>query len=144
MRRNVLNVAYHIDQYTKIISELKAEVERLKHVVAGQERQLERPRTAPAPSAAASRSLHHTQEDEEVARAREMEESRELQRVQDYRKEMLANFNRRMQIRKELIDVDDVAIQADILVTRQELTISRSVAARGRVAVRLGPEYLCR
>lgn len=102
--RNVLNVSYHIAQYTQIISDLRAEIDGLKEQLAG-----------------SGEGEGEGMERNTVSPSQAMEKE-EMQRLRD---EIISNFHERMQLRRSLIDLEDLALQNAIEINKRHIEISK-------------------
>ncbi|KAK6301674.1 kinesin-like protein KIF19 [Coregonus clupeaformis] len=118
VKRNLLNVSYHIAQYTNIISDLRSEIQRLKKKIADQSgRQLNLDR-ADIRHVQAEVQAHSTQ----ASRA-EMDQLRE---------QLLEAFRSQMEIRKSLMELDNSNMEIQMDTSKHLLTIADWEQERSR------------
>ncbi|KAL7869394.1 hypothetical protein AOLI_G00133820 [Acnodon oligacanthus] len=130
VKRNLLNVSYHIAQYTSIISDLRSEIQRLKKKIAEQaSRQTNPDRTdirhvqdtgslSPPSGGVAEVKAHSTQQ----SRA-EMDQLRE---------QLIEAFRQQMEIRKRLMELDNTNMEIQIDTSKHLLTIADWEQERSR------------
>eukprot|EP00741_Cyanophora_paradoxa_P008425 tig00001310_g8152.t1 len=87
VQRNVMNVTYHISQYTRIIADLRSEISQLKGRLASA-------RAEDGGGAGEQR--------------RPLTDDAERREVQRLRQDIVLNFQERMQLRRSLIDLEDL------------------------------------
>uniref|UniRef100_A0A8C8CCM1 Kinesin-like protein n=1 Tax=Oncorhynchus tshawytscha TaxID=74940 RepID=A0A8C8CCM1_ONCTS len=118
VKRNLLNVSYHIAQYTNIISDLRSEIQRLKKKIADQAgRQLNLDR-ADIRHVQAEVQAHSTQ----ASRA-EMDQLRE---------QLLEAFRSQMEIRRSLMELDNSNMEIQMDTSKHLLTIADWEQERSR------------
>uniref|UniRef100_A0A8C1P9Y9 Kinesin-like protein n=1 Tax=Cyprinus carpio TaxID=7962 RepID=A0A8C1P9Y9_CYPCA len=107
VKRNLLNVSYHVAQYTSIISDLRSEIQRLKKKIADQaSRQLNPDRT----------DIRHVQAEVQAHSTRaEMDQLRE---------QLIDAFRQQMDIRKRLMELDNSNMEIQIDTSKHLLTIA--------------------
>uniref|UniRef100_A0A8C1F1J6 Kinesin-like protein n=1 Tax=Cyprinus carpio carpio TaxID=630221 RepID=A0A8C1F1J6_CYPCA len=107
VKRNLLNVSYHIAQYTSIISDLRSEIQRLKKKIADQaSRPLNPDRT----------DIRHVQAEVQAHSTRaEMDQLRE---------QLIDAFRQQMDIRKRLMELDNSNMEIQIDTSKHLLTIA--------------------
>ncbi|KAM4715910.1 kinesin-like protein KIF19 [Anableps anableps] len=110
VKKNLINVSYHIAQYTNIISDLRCEIQRLKKKIAEQaSRQVSSDR-ADIRNIQAEVQAHSSQQSKE-----EMEELRE---------QLLDAFRQQMKIRKSLIELENSNMEIQIDTSKHLVTIA--------------------
>uniref|UniRef100_A0A8C6Q6Z3 Kinesin-like protein n=1 Tax=Nothobranchius furzeri TaxID=105023 RepID=A0A8C6Q6Z3_NOTFU len=110
VKKNLINVSYHIAQYTNIISDLRCEIQRLKKKIAEQSsRQLSSDR-ADIRNIQAEVQAHSSQQ----GRA-EMDQLRE---------QLLDAFRQQMEIRKTLIELENNNMEIQIDTSKHLVTIT--------------------
>uniref|UniRef100_A0A1A8EHM6 Kinesin-like protein KIF19 n=1 Tax=Nothobranchius kadleci TaxID=1051664 RepID=A0A1A8EHM6_NOTKA len=110
VKKNLINVSYHIAQYTNIISDLRCEIQRLKKKIAEQSsRQLSSDR-ADIRNIQAEVQAHSSQQ----SRA-EMDQLRE---------QLLDAFRQQMEIRKALIELENNNMEIQIDTSKHLVTIT--------------------
>ncbi|XP_061425863.1 kinesin-like protein KIF19 isoform X2 [Lethenteron reissneri] len=103
VRRNLMNVSYHIAQYTSIIADLRREIQRLKAKIE-QQSVLDQPRKDGRPT------IRHVQE--------------EVSQVSRLREQLLAVFREQMEIRRSLMELENSSLAMHMDMSRHLLTIS--------------------
>uniref|UniRef100_A0A8C2JGM4 Kinesin-like protein n=1 Tax=Cyprinus carpio TaxID=7962 RepID=A0A8C2JGM4_CYPCA len=110
VKRNLLNVSYHIAQYTSIISDLRSEIQRLKKKIADQaSRQLNPDRT----------DIRHVQAE---VQAHSSQQSRA--EMDQLREQLIDAFRQQMDIRKRLMELDNSNMEIQIDTSKHLLTIT--------------------
>lgn len=119
--KNVVSVNYHLSKYTEIIKELKGEIAELKTKlsedmpgVASMDLELDSP--------SANRSLTDLS-DEGGNTAEDMEAAHE--QSTKWKQELMANFEERVRIKRQLIDLAHVAQNQMVLKSRAQVGISQ-------------------
>uniref|UniRef100_A0A4W4GAA6 Kinesin-like protein n=1 Tax=Electrophorus electricus TaxID=8005 RepID=A0A4W4GAA6_ELEEL len=118
VKRNLLNVSYHIAQYTSIISELRSEIQRLRNKIADQASGQPNPDRTDIRHVQAEVQAHSTQQ----SRA-EMEQLRE---------QLIEAFRQQMEIRKHLMELDNTNMEIQIDTSKHLLTIADWEQERSR------------
>ncbi|XP_033118970.1 kinesin-like protein KIF19 [Anneissia japonica] len=93
VRPNLMNVSYHIAQYTSIITDLRKEILRLKSKITDQESEIQKTR-----STSKIQEIHS-----EVERTSIMQDRSEMERLRDL---LTENFRERMLNRQNLIELE--------------------------------------
>ncbi|XP_016424868.1 kinesin-like protein KIF19 [Sinocyclocheilus rhinocerous] len=110
VKRNLLNVSYHIAQYTSIISDLRSEIQRLKKKIADQaSKQLNPDRT----------DIRHVQAE---VQAHSSQQSRA--EMDQLREQLIDAFRQQMDIRKRLMELDSSNMEIQIDTSKHLLTIA--------------------
>ncbi|XP_056626635.1 kinesin-like protein KIF19 [Triplophysa dalaica] len=110
VKRNLLNVSYHIAQYTSIISDLRSEIQRLKKKIADQaSRQPNPDRT----------DIRHVQAE---VQAHSSQKSRA--EMDQLRKQLIDAFRQQMDIRKHLMELENSNMEIQIDTSKHLLTIA--------------------
>ncbi|XP_019368507.1 PREDICTED: kinesin-like protein KIF19 [Gavialis gangeticus] len=109
VKRNLLNVSYHIAQYTSIISDLRREIERLKAKIENQEKEKS---IVSSEIGDAQAEMH---EDPEVSSRQEMNKLRE---------QLIGAFKEQLEMRRSLIDLENTNTELLIDASRHLLTIT--------------------
>uniref|UniRef100_A0A9J7ZBW9 Kinesin-like protein n=1 Tax=Cyprinus carpio carpio TaxID=630221 RepID=A0A9J7ZBW9_CYPCA len=110
VKRNLLNVSYHVAQYTSIISDLRSEIQRLKKKIADQaSRQLNPDRT----------DIRHVQAE---VQAHSSQQSRA--EMDQLREQLIDAFRQQMDIRKRLMELDNSNMEIQIDTSKHLLTIT--------------------
>ncbi|XP_047673880.1 kinesin-like protein KIF19 isoform X2 [Tachysurus fulvidraco] len=118
VKRNLLNVSYHIAQYTSIISDLRSEIQRLKTKIAEQSgRQSNADRT----------DIRHVQAE---VQAHSTQQSRA--EMDHLREQLIEAFRQQMQIRKRLMELDNTNMEIQIDTSKHLLTIADWEQERSR------------
>uniref|UniRef100_A0AAR2LXW0 Kinesin-like protein n=1 Tax=Pygocentrus nattereri TaxID=42514 RepID=A0AAR2LXW0_PYGNA len=118
VKRNLLNVSYHIAQYTSIISDLRSEIQRLKKKIAEQASRQNNPDRTDIRHVQAEVQAHSTQQ----SRA-EMDQLRE---------QLIEAFRQQMEIRKRLMELDNTNMEIQIDTSKYLLTIADWEQERSR------------
>uniref|UniRef100_A0A8C1X8F6 Kinesin-like protein n=1 Tax=Cyprinus carpio TaxID=7962 RepID=A0A8C1X8F6_CYPCA len=110
VKRNLLNVSYHIAQYTSIISDLRSEIQRLKKKIADQ----------------ASRPLNPDRTDIRHVQAEVQAHSSQQSRAEmdQLREQLIDAFRQQMDIRKRLMELDNSNMEIQIDTSKHLLTIT--------------------
>uniref|UniRef100_A0A672NN19 Kinesin-like protein n=1 Tax=Sinocyclocheilus grahami TaxID=75366 RepID=A0A672NN19_SINGR len=110
VKRNLLNVSYHIAQYTSIISDLRSEIQRLKKKIADQaSKQVNPDRT----------DIRHVQAE---VQAHSSQQSRA--EMDQLREQLIDAFRQQMDIRKRLMELDNSNMETQIDTSKHLLTIA--------------------
>ncbi|XP_055789807.1 kinesin-like protein KIF19 isoform X1 [Salvelinus fontinalis] len=118
VKRNLLNVSYHIAQYTNIISDLRSEIQRLKKKIADQAgRQLNSDRA----------DIRHVQAE---VQAHSMQASRA--EMDQLREQLLEAFRSQMEIRRSLMELDNSNMEIQMDISKHLLTIADWEQERSR------------
>uniref|UniRef100_A0A3B5L489 Kinesin-like protein n=1 Tax=Xiphophorus couchianus TaxID=32473 RepID=A0A3B5L489_9TELE len=110
VKKNLINVSYHIAQYTNIISDLRCEIQRLKKKIAEQATRQVGSDRADIRNIQAEVQAHSSQQ----SRA-EMDELRE---------QLLDAFRQQMKIRKSLIELENSNMEIQIDTSKHLVTIA--------------------
>ncbi|XP_025765343.1 kinesin-like protein KIF19 [Oreochromis niloticus] len=119
VKKNMINVSYHIAQYTNIISDLRCEIERLKKKIAEQ----------------ASRQLNSDRADIRNVQA-EVQAHSSLQSREEMdllREQLLDAFRQQMEIRKSLMELEKNNMEIQIATSNNLLTITDRRRRKWRV-----------
>ncbi|XP_031417392.1 kinesin-like protein KIF19 [Clupea harengus] len=110
VKRNLLNVSYHIAQYTSIIADLRSEIHRLKKKIAEQ----------------ASRHMNSDRTDIRHVQAEVQAHSTQQSRAEmdQLREQLIDAFRQQMEIRKSLMELDNSNIEIQIDTSKHLLTIA--------------------
>ncbi|KAL8175398.1 UNVERIFIED_CONTAM: hypothetical protein K2H54_023252, partial [Gekko kuhli] len=111
VKRNLLNVSYHIAQYTSIISDLRREIERLKAKVENQEKD----RSLLGSGAKDLQVRGEIQQDSEEFRRQEMNK---------LRKQLIGAFKDQMDMRRSLMELENTNMELHVDTSRHLLTIA--------------------
>ncbi|KAM6951234.1 kinesin-like protein KIF19 [Aplochiton taeniatus] len=118
VKRNLLNVSYHIAQYTSIISDLRSEIQRLKKKIADQAgRQVNSDRA----------DIRHVQAE---VQAHSSHQSRA--EMDQLREQLLDAFRQQMEIRKSLMELDNSNMEIQMDTSKHLLTIADWEQERSR------------
>ncbi|XP_060116619.1 kinesin-like protein KIF19 [Heteronotia binoei] len=111
VKRNLLNVSYHIAQYTSIISDLRREIERLKAKVENQEK---------------DRSLLGSGGKDVQVRGEAQQDSEECSRqeMNKLRKQLIGAFKDQMDMRRSLMELENTNMELHVDTSRHLLTIA--------------------
>ncbi|KAJ7984805.1 hypothetical protein DPEC_G00358580 [Dallia pectoralis] len=118
VKRNILNVSYHIAQYTNIISDLRSEIQRLKNKISDQ----------------AGRQLNSDRADIRHVQAEVQSHSTEASRTEMdlLREQLLEAFRSQMEIRKNLMELDNSNMEIQMDTSKHLLTIADWEQERSR------------
>ncbi|XP_032358071.1 kinesin-like protein KIF19 [Etheostoma spectabile] len=118
VKRNLINVSYHIAQYTNIISDLRCEIQRLKKKIADQ----------------ASRQLNSDRADIRHVQAEvQAHSSHQSQAEMDQlREQLLDAFRQQMEIRRSLMELENSNMEIQIDTSKHLLTIADWEQERSR------------
>ncbi|XP_028331891.1 kinesin-like protein KIF19 [Gouania willdenowi] len=110
VKKNLINVSYHIAQYTSIISDLRSEIQRLKKKIADQ----------------AGRQLNSDRTDIRNVQAEVQAHSSHQSRAEmdQLREQLLYAFRQQMEIRKNLMDLENTNMEIQIDTSKHLLTIA--------------------
>ncbi|XP_062381956.1 kinesin-like protein KIF19 [Sardina pilchardus] len=109
VKRNLLNVSYHIAQYTSIIADLRSEIQRLKKKIAEQTSRHNPDRT----------DIRHVQAE---VQAHSTQQSRA--EMDQLREQLIDAFRQQMEIRKSLMELDNSNMEIQIDTSKHLLTIA--------------------
>ncbi|CAN9508705.1 unnamed protein product [Ophioblennius macclurei] len=118
VKKNLINVSYHIAQYTNIISDLRCEIQRLKKKIADQAGRQNNSDRADIRNVQAEVQAHSSQQ----SRA-EMDQLRE---------QLLDAFRQQMEIRKSLMELENSNMEIQIDTSKHLLTIADWEQERSR------------
>uniref|UniRef100_A0A6J0VDS9 Kinesin-like protein KIF19 isoform X1 n=1 Tax=Pogona vitticeps TaxID=103695 RepID=A0A6J0VDS9_9SAUR len=107
VKRNLLNVSYHIAQYTSIIADLRSEIHRLQRKIEQQEPRSKRPDIR---SIQAEVQLHGN--------------SFERQEMDHLREQLISTFREQMDVRRHLMELENNYMEIQIESSRHLLTIA--------------------
>ncbi|XP_006970496.1 kinesin-like protein KIF19 isoform X3 [Peromyscus maniculatus bairdii] len=116
VKQNLLNVSYHIAQYTSIIADLRGEIQRLKCKIdqqagRGQARgRLERG------------DIRHIQAEVQLHSGQEGQE--EQAEMGQLREQLISAFHEQMDVRRRLLELENQAMEVQIDTSRHLLTIA--------------------
>ncbi|XP_078294344.1 kinesin-like protein KIF19 isoform X3 [Panthera onca] len=113
VKQNLLNVSYHIAQYTSIIADLRGEIQRLKCKIdeqGGRGQARGRPERGDIRHIQAEVQLHSEQG--------EQAEMRQL------REQLISAFQEQMDVRRQLLELENHAMEVQIDTSRHLLTIA--------------------
>ncbi|XP_052438989.1 kinesin-like protein KIF19 [Carassius gibelio] len=119
VKRNLMNVSYHLAQYTRIIAELRSEIDRLRAKIDQQSQEQQKGEKA---------DIHEIQAEVEQYSHGEMALLQE---------QLLSAFREQMEIRRSLMELENCNMELHIDTSRHLLTISdwerdRARARQGR------------
>ncbi|KAJ8364034.1 hypothetical protein SKAU_G00128650 [Synaphobranchus kaupii] len=120
VKRNLLNVSYHIAQYTSIIADLRQEIERLRAKIDEQGQENRKGDRADIRDVQAEVQQHSAQYSR-----------RELGRL---REQLLSAFREQMEIRRSLVELENCNMELHIDTSRHLVTISDWERERARCA----------
>ncbi|XP_053898961.1 kinesin-like protein KIF19 isoform X5 [Malaclemys terrapin pileata] len=109
VKRNLLNVSYHIAQYTSIISDLRREIEGLKAKIENQEKE----------KSAIRSDVRDVQVD-----AHQDSEAYSRQEMNKLREQLIGAFKEQMEMRRSLMELEHTNIELHIDTSRHLLTIA--------------------
>ncbi|XP_038591524.1 kinesin-like protein KIF19 [Micropterus salmoides] len=118
VKKNLINVSYHIAQYTNIISDLRCEIQRLKKKIADQ----------------ASRQLNSDRADIRHVQAEVQAHSSHQSRAEmdQLREHLLDAFRQQMEIRRSLMELENSNMENQIDTSKHLLTIADWEQERSR------------
>ncbi|CAL8283351.1 unnamed protein product [Merluccius merluccius] len=118
VKKNLINVSYHIAQYTNIISDLRCEIQRLKKKIADQ----------------AGRQLHSDRADIRNVQAEVQAHSSQQGQAQmeQLREQLLEAFRQQMEMRRGLMELENSHMQIQIDTSKHLLTIADWEQERSR------------
>ncbi|XP_032900452.1 kinesin-like protein KIF19 isoform X1 [Amblyraja radiata] len=120
VKRNLMNVSYHIAQYTNIISDLRSEIHRLKKKIDAQRIQQTKNEKADIRNVQAEVQFHSSRYDR-----------REMERLREH---LITAFREQMEIRRNLLELDSNNMQIQVDTSRHLLTIADWVQEKARRA----------
>ncbi|XP_044904008.1 kinesin-like protein KIF19 isoform X2 [Felis catus] len=109
VKRNLLNVSYHIAQYTDVISNLRREIEHLKSKI---EKQEEEKRGEPGVQDAQVRIPSHDGEEDSC---------RQMNKI---RAQLVGAFKEQLEMRRSLVELENTNIELHVDMSRHLLTIA--------------------
>ncbi|XP_075755717.1 kinesin-like protein KIF19 isoform X3 [Pelodiscus sinensis] len=109
VKRNLLNVSYHIAQYTSIISDLRREIKGLKTKIENQEKE----------TGAVSSDIRDVQVEEH-----QDSEAYSRQEMNKLREQLIGAFKEQMEMRRSLMELENTNIELHIDTSRHLLTIA--------------------
>nr|XP_055172255.1 kinesin-like protein KIF19 [Nyctereutes procyonoides] len=113
VKQNLLNVSYHIAQYTSIISDLRGEIQRLKRKID------EQGGRGPAQGRLERGDIRHIQAEVQLHSAQgEQAEMGQL------REQLISAFQEQMDVRRRLLELENHAMEVQIDTSRHLLTIA--------------------
>uniref|UniRef100_A0A3P8SGP6 Kinesin-like protein n=1 Tax=Amphiprion percula TaxID=161767 RepID=A0A3P8SGP6_AMPPE len=115
VKKNLINVSYHIAQYTSIISDLRCEIQRLKKKIADQ----------------ASRQLSSDRADIRNVQA-EVQAHSSRAEMDQLREQLLDAFRQQMEIRKSLMELENSNMEIQMDTSKHLLTIADWEQERSR------------
>nr|XP_057922601.1 kinesin-like protein KIF19 isoform X2 [Doryrhamphus excisus] len=110
VKKNLINVSYHIAQYTNIISDLRCEIERLKKKITDQAGRQHGPDRA---------DIRHVQAE---VQAHSCKQSRAD--MDQLREQLLDGFRQQMEIRRNLMELENNNMEIQIDTSKQLLAIA--------------------
>uniref|UniRef100_A0A665VPV9 Kinesin-like protein n=1 Tax=Echeneis naucrates TaxID=173247 RepID=A0A665VPV9_ECHNA len=118
VKKNLINVSYHIAQYTNIISDLRCEIQRLKKKIADQ----------------ASRQVNSDRADIRHVQAEVQAHSSQQSRAEmdQLREQLLEAFRQQMEIRRSLMELENNNMEIQIDTSKHLLTIADWEQERSR------------
>uniref|UniRef100_A0A3B3Z955 Kinesin-like protein n=1 Tax=Periophthalmus magnuspinnatus TaxID=409849 RepID=A0A3B3Z955_9GOBI len=108
VKKNLLNVTYHIAQYTSIITELRGEIQRLQRKISEQDRRQSSERA----------EIRHVQEVQALSSHQSRAE------VERFREQILQTFREQMEIRRSLMELENSNMDLQVETSRHLLTIA--------------------
>uniref|UniRef100_A0AAQ5ZS26 Kinesin-like protein n=1 Tax=Amphiprion ocellaris TaxID=80972 RepID=A0AAQ5ZS26_AMPOC len=115
VKKNLINVSYHIAQYTSIISDLRCEIQRLKKKITDQ----------------ASRQLSSDRADIRNVQA-EVQAHSSRAEMDQLREQLLDAFRQQMEIRKSLMELENSNMEIQMDTSKHLLTIADWEQERSR------------
>ncbi|KAL0983886.1 hypothetical protein UPYG_G00134350 [Umbra pygmaea] len=115
VKRNMLNVSYHIAQYTNIISDLRSEIQRLKKKIADQA------------GHSLNSDIRHVQAE---VQAHSTQASRA--EMEQLREQLLEAFRSQMEMRRNLMELDNSSMDIQMDTSKHLLTIADWEQERSR------------
>ncbi|XP_029140618.1 kinesin-like protein KIF19 [Protobothrops mucrosquamatus] len=110
VKRNLLNVSYHIAQYTSIISDLRREIECLKAKVENQEKEKYLLKRSPFMSSSGETSLDFEEDGH--------------QQLQKLQKQLVGAFKEQMDMRRSLMELENTNMELHVDTSRHLLMIA--------------------
>uniref|UniRef100_A0A674JRD5 Kinesin-like protein n=1 Tax=Terrapene triunguis TaxID=2587831 RepID=A0A674JRD5_9SAUR len=110
VKRNLLNVSYHIAQYTSIISDLRSEIQRLKCKIDSQ---------GPRPARGERGDIRHIQAEVQLHSS-----LCDRQEMDQLREQLIGAFQEQMDVRRQLMELENSSMELQIESTRHLLTIA--------------------
>ncbi|KAJ6655924.1 hypothetical protein lerEdw1_004509 [Lerista edwardsae] len=107
VKRNLLNVSYHIAQYTSIISDLRREIERLKAKIENQEKE-----------------RRGTSDVQGRAEAHQDAEESSHQEMNKLRKQLVGAFKEQMDMRRSLMELENTNMELHVDASRHLVMIA--------------------
>ena len=115
VKRNVLNVKYHISEYVSLIKGLKSEISLLRNKL--QDSGEKTNSNAAAVDAVVANA--------EITMEQKREDMRHSKIFEELRTAIVANFRERMQLRRGQIEIESINVQNHIEIERRLATIAR-------------------
>lgn len=140
VKKNLVNVSYHIAQYTNIISDLRCEIQRLKKKMADQSsRQLNSERadirhvqgelSSASPSPPRRKTVVPLVRSAPVAAEVQAHSSQQSRaEMEQLREQLLEAFRQQMAIRRSLLELENSSVEVQSHASEQLLTIAESVS----------------
>ncbi|XP_033840198.1 kinesin-like protein KIF19 [Periophthalmus magnuspinnatus] len=117
VKKNLLNVTYHIAQYTSIITELRGEIQRLQRKISEQDRRQSSERA----------DIRHIQ-----AEVQALSSHQSRAEVERFREQILQTFREQMEIRRSLMELENSNMDLQVETSRHLLTIADWEQERSR------------
>uniref|UniRef100_A0A3B3Z929 Kinesin-like protein n=1 Tax=Periophthalmus magnuspinnatus TaxID=409849 RepID=A0A3B3Z929_9GOBI len=117
VKKNLLNVTYHIAQYTSIITELRGEIQRLQRKISEQDRRQSSERA----------EIRHVQ-----AEVQALSSHQSRAEVERFREQILQTFREQMEIRRSLMELENSNMDLQVETSRHLLTIADWEQERSR------------
>ncbi|KAI4897202.1 hypothetical protein NFI96_014909, partial [Prochilodus magdalenae] len=130
VKRNLLNVSYHIAQYTSIISDLRSEIQRLKKKIAEQASRQNNPERTDIRHVQDTGSLSPSSGGVAEVQAHSTQQSRA--EMDHLREQLIEAFRQQMEIRKRLMELDNTNMEIQIDTSKHLLTIADWEQERSR------------
>uniref|UniRef100_A0A8C4T502 Kinesin-like protein KIF19 n=1 Tax=Erpetoichthys calabaricus TaxID=27687 RepID=A0A8C4T502_ERPCA len=108
VKRNLLNVSYHIAQYTNIISDLRSEIQRLKKKIDEQ----------------ASRQINERNDIRNIHEEVQSQTAQDRSEMERLRKQLIEAFHQQMEIRKHLMELENNKMEIEMDTSKNLLTIA--------------------
>ncbi|XP_019371431.1 PREDICTED: kinesin-like protein KIF19 isoform X1 [Gavialis gangeticus] len=116
VKRNLLNVSYHIAQYTSIISDLRREIQRLKGKI---DQQGSRPALTLAPGLPDHGNIRHIQAEVQLHSSQCTRRDTEQLQAQ-----LVGTFQEQMDVRRHLLTLDNACTEVQLESSRHLLTVA--------------------
>ncbi|KAH9504088.1 Kinesin-like protein kif19 [Bulinus truncatus] len=117
VRRNVTDVAYHIAQYSNIISELRDEIMRLRNKLTEQTQQ------------------KHSVANIQAVQSEVVESQKKMDRTEltHFKEQLLTSFKDQMELRRTLMELNNASMEISLETNRNQLVISEYQVEKARV-----------